>query len=307
MIRVQEKTATAPAPSLDGRVTTHAPLAPYTWFRVGGAAEVLYSPDDTAALAAAMRAWDGAVVPVGVGSNLLVRDGGIEGLVVRLGRGFSGIEVTGDTIRAGAAVPDAKLAQAAQRAGIAGLEFLRGIPGTVGGAVRMNAGCHGVETRDRLVEATVVFRDGSVRVLSNADLGFAYRLCGLPDDAVVTEAVFRGTPGDAEDIAAHMADLMAAREEAQPVREKTGGSTFRNPPGESAWRLIDAAGCRGLRVGGAQVSEKHCNFLINHGEASAADLEALGETVRARVLAASGHDLHWEIRRIGKPIGEGAP
>lgn len=295
---------TDPAPraaAFDGRVTADASLAPYTWFRVGGAAEMLYSPMDTDALAEAMRAWPGPVLPVGVGSNLLVRDGGIDGMVVRLGRGFAGISVEGDTIRAGAAVPDAKLAQAAQRAGLAGLEFLRGIPGTVGGAVRMNAGCHGTETADRLIEATVVFRDGSVRTLPNTALGFGYRHSALPDDAVVTEAVFRGTPDAPGAIADRMAALMQAREAAQPVREKTGGSTFRNPPGESAWQLIDAAGCRGLRIGGAQVSEKHCNFLINHGEASAADLETLGETVRERVRAASGHDLHWEIRRVGRP------
>jgi len=303
MARVQTSDAAPAPPSFDGRVALRAALAPYTWFRVGGAAEVLYSPTDSDALADALRAWDGPVLPVGVGSNLLVRDGGISGLTVRLGRGFAGIAVAGDTIRAGAAVPDAKLAQAAQRAGLAGLEFYRGIPGTVGGAVRMNAGCHGTETRDRLVEATVVFRDGTIRTLTNAELGFAYRHCALPGDAVVTEALFRGTPDDPDAIAARMADLMTAREAAQPVREKTGGSTFRNPEGESAWRLIDAAGCRGLRIGGAQVSEKHCNFLVNHGDATAADLEALGETVRTRVLAASGHDLHWEIRRVGR-VGE---
>ena len=301
MNSVQAPGDTLPVP-LDGRVTERAALAPYTWFRVGGTAEVLYSPKHTDALAAALRAWRGAVLPVGVGSNLLVRDGGIEGLVVRLGRGFAGIEITGDTIRAGAAVPDAKLAQAAQRAGLAGLEFYRGIPGTIGGAVRMNAGCHGTETCDRLVEATVVFRDGRIRTLSNADLGFRYRHAGLPEDAIVTEAVFRGTPDAPETIEARMTTLMTAREQAQPVREKTGGSTFRNPPGQSAWRLIDDAGCRGLRIGGAQVSEKHCNFLINHGEATAADLEALGETVRERVRDASGHDLHWEIRRVGEHL-----
>ena len=287
-------------PPLGGRVTPDAPLAPFTWFRVGGPAEVLYAPADRAALADAMHLWTGPVTPIGVGSNLLVRDGGVEGLVVRLGRGFSGIAVEGDTIRVGAAVPDAKLAQAARDAGLAGLEFLRGIPGTVGGAVRMNAGCHGTETRDRLIEATVVFRDGTVRTLSDADLGFAYRHSDLPDDAIVTEAVFRGKPDTPDAIAARMDDLMVAREAAQPVREKTGGSTFRNPSGNSAWRLIEAAGCRGLRLGGAQVSEKHCNFLINHGDATAADLETLGETVRERVRTASGHDLHWEIRRIGR-------
>jgi len=303
MIRATATTPRETAPPFAGRVSAHAPLAPYTWFRVGGEAEILYAPEDTAALAEALRGWDGPVLPIGVGSNLLVRDGGIGGMVVRLGRGFAGITVEGETVRVGAAVPDAKLAQAARRAGLAGLEFYRGVPGTVGGAVRMNAGCHGTETCDRLVEATVVFRDGTVRVLSNADLGFDYRHCALPEDAIVVEAVFRGTPDAPEAIATRMADLMAAREEAQPVREKTGGSTFRNPPGESAWRLIDAAGCRGLRVGGAQVSAKHCNFLINHGEATAADLETLGETVRERVRAASGHDLHWEIRRVGCPAG----
>lgn len=295
-------TTDAPAitPSFDGRVTPCAALAPYTWFRVGGEAEILYSPTDTPALAAALGRWGGPVLPIGVGSNLLVRDGGIDGLTVRLGRGFSGITIEGDTIRAGAAVPDAKLAQAAQQAGLAGLEFYRGIPGTVGGAVRMNAGCHGTETCDRLIEATIVYRDGTSRTLKNAELGFAYRHADLPGDAIVTEAVFRGTPDDPDVIAQRMATLMATREDAQPVREKTGGSTFRNPPGESAWRLIDAAGCRGLRIGGAQVSEKHCNFLINHGNATAADLESLGETVRQRVHAASGHDLHWEIRRVGR-------
>ncbi len=300
MIRATATPRADAAPSFAGRMTECAPLAPYTWFRVGGEAQILYAPEDTQALADMMRGWSGPVLPIGVGSNLLVRDGGITGLVVRLGRGFTAITVEGDTIRAGAAVPDAKLAQAARHAGLAGLEFYRGIPGTVGGAVRMNAGCHGTETRDRLIEATVVFRDGTVRTLSEDALGFGYRHCTLPDDAVVTEALFRGTPDDPDAIAARMADLMTAREAAQPVREKTGGSTFRNPPGESAWKLIDAAGCRGLRVGDAQVSEKHCNFLVNHGQATAADLERLGETVRERVRADSGHDLHWEIRRVGQ-------
>ncbi len=287
-------------PSFGGRVIARAPLAPYTWFRVGGPAELLYAPNDTVALAQALIAWEGPITPIGVGSNLLVRDGGIDGLVVRLGRGFADITVEGNRIRAGAAVPDAKLAQAAANAGIAGLEFLRGIPGTVGGAVRMNAGCHGTETCDRLIEATVVFRDGTIETLAHTELGSAYRHCDLPDDAIVTEAVFEGTLDNSAAIQARMADLMTARETAQPVREKTGGSTFRNPDGESAWKLIDAAGCRGLRVGGAQVSEKHCNFLINHGDATAADLEALGEAVRDRVRATSGHNLHWEIRRVGE-------
>ncbi len=300
MIRAPATVPKNDLPSFAGRVSARVALAPYTWFRVGGEAEILYAPQDTDALAGALRIWAGPVLPIGVGSNLLVRDGGIEGLVVRLGRGFAGIAIEGETIRAGAAVPDAKLAQAAQRAGLAGLEFYRGVPGTVGGAVRMNAGCHGTETCDRLIEATVVLRDGTVQTLSNDALGFAYRHCDLPEDAILVEAVFRGTPDKPDAIANRMADLMTAREEAQPVREKTGGSTFRNPPGESAWKLIDNAGCRGLRFGGAQVSEKHCNFLINHGDATAADLETLGETVRERVMAASGHDLHWEIRRVGQ-------
>lgn len=292
--------AIAPHPSAPrGRLSTDAPLAPYTWFRVGGPAERLYTPGDTEALADAMRRMSGPVLPIGVGSNLLIRDGGISGTVVRLGRGFSALAIEGSRIRAGAAVPDAKLAQTAAIAGLAGLEFLRGIPGTIGGAVRMNAGCHGTETKDRLVEATIAFRDGTIRTLTNAELGFSYRHSALPDDAIVTEAVFEGTPDSEQAVTARMDALMQARSAAQPVREKTGGSTFRNPPNESAWRLIDAAGCRGLRIGGAQVSEMHCNFLINHGDATAADLETLGEEVRRRVKDRSGHDLVWEIRRVG--------
>lgn len=283
-----------------GRLSEDAALAPYTWFRVGGAAERLFSPADAEDLSAYLKATDGPVIAVGVGSNLLVRDGGIEGTVIRLGRAFNSISVDGTRVRAGAAALDAKVAQAAAEAGIAGLEFFRGVPGTIGGAVRMNAGCYGTETTDRLVEATVVLRDGTVRTLSNADLGFAYRHSDLPKDAIVIEAVFEGEADDPQAVRERMETLMARREETQPIREKTGGSTFRNPPGESAWRLIDAAGCRGLRVGGAMVSEKHCNFLVNTGDASAADLENLGESIRARVLAASGHDLHWEIRRVGR-------
>lgn len=276
-------------------------LAPYTWLRVGGAADELCRPDGVAALQAALVAYDGPVLPIGVGSNLLVRDGGIAGMVVRLGRGFNAIQVEGTRIRAGAAALDAQVAKRAAEAGIAGLEFLRGVPGTIGGAVRMNAGCYGTEVKDRLIEATVVFRDGSLRTLSNAELGFDYRHSALPEDAVVVEAVFEGTADAPEAVTARMETLMANREAAQPIREKTGGSTFRNPPGESAWKLIDAAGCRGLMVGDAQMSEKHCNFLINRGNATAADLETLGETVRALVLAHSGHELHWEIKRVGRP------
>ena len=283
-----------------GRLTANAPLAPYTWFRVGGDAERLFSPDNTEALSVMMRETSGPVMAIGVGSNLLVRDGGIAGTTVRLGRGFNAITIEGNRVRAGAAALDAKLAQAAAGAGLTGLEFFRGIPGTVGGAVRMNAGCHETETMDRLVEATVVFRDGTIRTLANEELGFTYRHSTLPHDAIVTEAVFECTPDHADQISARMNMLMAARTASQPVRERTGGSTFRNPPGESAWKLIDGAKCRGLRVGGAQVSEMHCNFLINHGTATAADIEMLGEEVRRRVKAHSGHDLIWEIQRVGQ-------
>jgi len=276
------------------------PLAPYTWFRVGGPAEVIATPFDEAALSQLLAATNGPILAIGVGSNLLVRDGGIDGTVIRLGRGFNEITVDGTRIRAGSAVLDAKVATAAADAGIAGLEFLRGVPGTIGGAVRMNAGCYGTETKDRLVEARVAFRDGSVKTLSNAELGFRYRHSDLPDDAVVIDATFEGEADDPAAIHDRMTTLMSNRETSQPIREKTGGSTFRNPEGESAWKLVDAAGGRGLRVGGAQMSEKHCNFMINTGDASAADLEGLGETIRQRVKETSGHDLHWEIKRVGK-------
>ncbi|MCL4151036.1 UNVERIFIED_CONTAM: hypothetical protein GTU68_065193 [Idotea baltica] len=277
------------------------PLAPFTWFRVGGPAQRLATPYNETALSQVLAQASGPVLAIGVGSNLLVRDGGIDGTVIRLGRGFNEISVEGTRIRAGSAALDTKVALAAADAGIAGLEFFRGVPGTIGGAVRMNAGCYGTETKDRLIEARIAFRDGSIRPLSNSDLEFAYRQCALPEDAVVIEAVFEGVADDPESIHERMATLMGKREEAQPIREKTGGSTFRNPPGESAWKLVDKAGCRGLKVGGAMMSEKHCNFMINTGDAKAADLEALGETIRDRVLANSGHDLHWEIKRVGRP------
>ncbi len=284
----------------NGRLLEGKDLAPYTWFRAGGPAARLATPYDEAALSQLLRETTGLVLAIGVGSNLLVRDGGIEGTVIRLGRGFNGIEVEGNRIRAGSAALDAKVAIAAADVGIAGLEFLRGVPGTIGGAVRMNAGCYGVETKDRLIEARVALRDGTIRTFSNAELGFAYRHCALADDAVVIEAIFEGAPDDPSTIHERMNTLMANREAAQPIREKTGGSTFRNPAGESAWKLVDAAGGRGLRVGGAQMSEKHCNFMVNTGDATAADLETLGETIRDRVRETSGYDLHWEIKRIGK-------
>ena len=229
-----------------------------------------------------------------------MRDGGIAGVVVRLGRGFSDIVIEpGHRIRAGAAVPDVKVARAAQEAGIAGLSFLRGIPGAIGGALRMNAGAYGGETKDRLISARGVDARGAIHEYSNAEMGFSYRHCGVPDDVIFTEALFQGEAGDRDQIAAEMNKITESREATQPVKSRTGGSTFKNPPGHKAWQLIDAAGCRGLRLGGAQVSELHCNFLINLGDATAADIETLGETVRGRVKAHSGVDLEWEIKRLG--------
>ncbi|GJD51356.1 UDP-N-acetylenolpyruvoylglucosamine reductase [Methylobacterium crusticola] len=290
--------------ALRGRLLPDHPLADLTWFRVGGPAQVLFTPADEEDLAAALAALP-AEVPVtviGLGSNLIVRDGGVPGLVVRLGgRAFGTIAVDGEAIRAGTAVPDMKVARAAAEAGLDGLAFYRGIPGSIGGALRMNAGAHGGETTGVLAEARAVDRGGVLRVLGHAEMGFAYRHCGAPADLIFTSALFRGRPGDPAAILAEMDRVTAAREAAQPIRERTGGSTFKNPDGAKAWQLIDAAGCRGLVRGGAQVSEMHCNFLINRDHATAADIEGLGETVRGRVLARSGVDLHWEIKRIGVP------
>ncbi len=239
---------------------------------------------------------------IGLGSNLLVRDGGIAGVVIRLGKGFGDIAIEeGSRLRAGAAVPDVKVARAAADAGIAGLSFYRGIPGCVGGALRMNGGAHGRETCEVLVEARAVDRQGNAHVLPVATLHYAYRHCGAPEDFIFTEALFQGEPGDPQAILAEMDDIAAYREQAQPIKSRTGGSTFKNPPGQKAWQLIDAAGCRGLAVGDARVSEMHCNFLINEGNATGADLEELGETVRARVKAKSGVELEWEIKRLGVP------
>jgi len=239
---------------------------------------------------------------IGLGSNLLVRDGGIEGVVIRLGRGFGEIKVEdGARLRVGTAVPDVKVARAAADAGIAGLTFYRGIPGGIGGALRMNGGAHGTETCEVLVEARAVDRQGNIHVLPVADFHYAYRHCGAPADYIFTEALFQGAPGDPQKILAEMDEIAAYREEVQPIKSRTGGSTFKNPPGNKSWQLIDAAGCRGLSVGDAKVSELHCNFLINEGNASAADIETLGETVRARVKETSGVELEWEIKRLGKP------
>ena len=292
-------------PELRGRLSANQPLADITWFRVGGPAQVLFAPADARDLAyfLANVPADLTVTVIGLGSNLLVRDGGIPGVTIRLGgRGFAQTVVEpGHRIRAGTAVPDAKLARAAADAGIAGLAFYRGIPGAVGGALRMNAGAHGRETKDVLVEVRAVDRRGNVHVLPLAGLHMTYRHCGAPADSIFTEALYQGSPGDPAAILSEMNEVAEYREANQPIRERTGGSTFKNPPGHSAWKLIDAAGCRGLRVGGAKVSEMHCNFLINDRSATAEDIERLGETVRARVKAASGHELHWEIVRLGVP------
>jgi UDP-N-acetylmuramate dehydrogenase len=286
---------------LRGRLLANQSLAELTWFRVGGPAQALFMPEDEDDLSCFLASLPGeiAVTVVGLGSNLIVRDGGVPGVVVRLGRGFGEVAVDGVDVRAGAAVPDVRVARVAQEAGIAGLSFLRGIPGGIGGALRMNGGAYGGETKDALIEARAVDRGGRVHVLTNAGLGFTYRHCGAPDEYIFTQATFRGTRGDPAVISAEMDKITESREATQPIKSRTGGSTFKNPPGGKAWQLIDAAGCRGLRIGDAQVSEMHCNFLINLGGATAADIETLGETVRARVKENSGVELEWEIKRIG--------
>jgi len=289
-------------PDLRGRLLANQSLAELTWFRVGGPAQALFMPEDEADLAYLMANLprDVAVTVIGLGSNLIVRDGGVAGVVIRLGRGFNDVKVEpGNRVRAGAAVPDLRVAKAAQEAGVAGLAFMRGIPGAVGGALRMNGGAYGTETKDVLIEARGVDRAGTIRVYTNAAMGFGYRHCGVADDVVFTEALYQGRPGDPAAIAAEMDAITAKREETQPVKSRTGGSTFKNPLPHKAWQLIDAAGCRGLTIGGAQVSELHCNFLINLGNATAADIESLGEEVRRRVREQNGIELEWEIKRIG--------
>jgi len=294
-------------PPVRGSLIHGAPLKDLVWFRAGGPAEILFRPADADDLASflAARPADLRVSVIGVGSNLLVRDGGIPGVVVRLSSAFGKIEVLnsevgGLRVRAGAAALDGAVARAAADAGIAGLEFLRGVPGTIGGALKMNAGCYGSETKDIFVEATAIDGKGQKIKLSGADMGFEYRKArGAAEDLIFVEAVFEGRSDNPAAIRARMEELSANREASQPIKSKTGGSTFKNPPGHKAWQLIDQAGCRGLKIGGAQVSEKHTNFLINTGDATASDLEALGEEVRKRVHEKSGITLEWEIKRVG--------
>jgi UDP-N-acetylmuramate dehydrogenase len=289
-------------PSLAGEVEANGALADFIWFRTGGPAEWLVRPKDVADLSAFLRELDPAtpVLPVGVGSNLIVRDGGVPGVVVRLPKAMAHVHVEeGNRVRAGGGAMGITVASKARDAHVAGLEFLRGIPGTAGGAVRMNAGAYGREVADILVEATLVRRDGRIETWPKERFGYTYRHSEVPEGAVVVEALFEGVPGDRTAIAAEMDRIAEEREASQPLRSRTGGSTFKNPPGTKAWKLIDSAGCRGLTIGDAQVSEKHCNFLLNLGKAKAADIEALGEEVRRRVKAHSGVELEWEIQRVG--------
>ena len=289
-------------PQVRGRLEANAPLAELTWFRAGGPAEVLFAPADEADLAAFLKGTpkDVPVYVIGVGSNLLVRDGGVPGVVIRLGKGFADIiEEPGHRVRAGTAALDVRVARFALEKSIDSLTFLRGIPGTIGGALRMNAGAYGGETKDILIEARAVDRSGAIHVLANADMKYTYRHSGAPEDLVFTQALFQGRAGDPAEISAAMDKITESREATQPIKSRTGGSTFKNPPGHKSWQLIDSAGMRGFAVGPAKVSELHCNFLINEGGATGAQIEELGETVRARVKATSGIELDWEIKRIG--------
>ncbi|HCF24357.1 MULTISPECIES: UDP-N-acetylmuramate dehydrogenase [unclassified Novosphingobium] len=289
-------------PKVAGKLTADAPLAPLVWFKSGGTAEWLFEPKDVADLQAFLRELDPAVpvMALGLGSNLIVRDGGVPGVVVRLGKAFAKVGKSADlTLDCGAGASGILVSSTARDNGIAGLEFLRSIPGTVGGFVRMNGGAYGGEVKDILVDCDVVQRDGTLLTLPASDLHYTYRHSELPDGAIVVGARFMGHPGKAEDIQAEMDRISASREASQPLRSKTGGSTFKNPDGYKAWELVDQAGCRGLTLGGAQVSEKHCNFLLNLGDATSADIENLGEEVRRRVKDKSGVSLEWEIQRVG--------
>jgi UDP-N-acetylmuramate dehydrogenase len=290
----------ARTPELRGRLLANQPLGEFTWFRVGGPAQVFFMPEDENDLAYFLRnlSTETPITVIGAGSNLIVRDGGVPGVVIRLGRGFNDVRIEEHRVTAGTAMLDVMVARAAQGAGVAGLAFLSGIPGTIGGALRMNGGAYGGETKDVLLETRGVDRQGNLRTFSNGEMGFSYRHCSAPDDVIFTAAVLQGRAGEPEQIAGEMATIKKKREATQP-RNRTGGSTFKNPPGHSAWKLVDEAGCRGLTIGGAQVSELHSNFLINLGNASASDIETLGETVREKVKENSGIDLEWEIKRVG--------
>lgn len=309
MVKLDGEALLKHLPAVRGRLEANAPLADLTWFRAGGPAEVLFTPADEADLAAFLKATprDIPVYVIGVGSNLLVRDGGVPGVVIRMGRGFGDLAVEeGHRIRVGVAVPDVRAARFAQEHGIDALTFLRGIPGTIGGALRMNAGAYGGETKDVLVEARAVDRSGMIHVLSNAGMKYSYRHSGAAEDLIFTQALLQGRPGDRAAIAAAMDKITESREATQPVKSRTGGSTFKNPPGNKSWQLIDKAGMRGFAIGPAKVSELHCNFLINEGGATASQIEDLGEAVRARVKATSGIELDWEIKRIGIRPGDAA-
>ena len=289
-------------PKVAGKLTPDAPLAPLVWFKSGGTAQWLFEPKDIADLQEFIRNLDPAtpVMALGLGSNLIVRDGGVPGVVVRLGKAFAKVEKLDDiTLKCGGGTSGILVSSTARDAGITGLEFLRSIPGTVGGFVRMNGGAYGREVKDILLECDVVLRSGELVTLPLSDLGYTYRHSELPTGAIVVSATFRGEPGEPAAIQAEMDRISVSREASQPLRSKTGGSTFKNPDGDKAWRLVDDAGCRGLQIGGAQVSEKHTNFLINTGDATSTDIEELGEEVRRRVKEKSGVDLHWEIQRVG--------
>lgn len=296
--------AQAVLPAVSGKLTPNAPLAPLVWFKSGGTAEWLFEPKDVADLQQFLRELDPAVpvMALGLGSNMIVRDGGVPGVVVRLGKPFAKVDKVADlTLACGGGASGILVSSTARDNGIAGVEFLRSIPGTVGGFVRMNGGAYGGEVKDIVIDCDVVLRDGSLVTLQNADLGYTYRHSELPEGAIVVAARFKGRPGEPAAIHAEMDRISASREASQPLRSKTGGSTFKNPEGHKAWELVDKAGCRGLQMGGAQVSEKHTNFLINTGEATSADIEALGEEVRRRVKDSSGIALEWEIQRVGRP------
>lgn len=292
-------------PKVRGKLREGAQLAKVTWFQVGGPADVMFRPKDEADLADFLKGKpkDLPVTVIGVGSNLLVRDGGIRGVVIRLGRPFTDVVVEDGAVHAGAGALDLNVAQTAQMNGIAGLEFLSGIPGTIGGALRMNAGAYGTEIKDVLVSATAIDGSGNIHTVTPDEMNMTYRHCGVPEDWIFTSAILRASSGDPEDIAKCMDDIQKSRAESQPIKSRTGGSTFANPVPKRAWEVIDAAGCRGLKIGGAQMSEQHCNFMINTGNATALDLEQLGDEVRRRVKEHSGVELRWEIRRIGERLG----